>query len=271
MTTNDSSRKSRGDKPAKPSKDYPLTPHGNGQWCKKIRSCAYPDGKVWFFGTWDDPQAALQKYLDEKDDILAGRDPKRSQTGTNLVDLVNRFLTDRQQQVTEGANISREHFKDLRVDCGRLLDAMGRNVTVEALRPDDFARLRIKLAEGVSAKTLEGRIARLRSVFQFGVDTELYDSVRWGTQFKKPHKPQLERERIQVNGHQVEVGPRSGPSHLPRDGCVLQGVQFGTRLAGHVGAGPKRTRHPDFARRIGRRPVAAERSERHDRPENRNT
>ena len=97
MTSTHSSRKSRGDKPAKPSKDYPLTPHGNGQWCKKIK------GKVWFFGTWDDPQAALEKYVDEKDDILAGRDPKRlSQSGTKLVDLVNRFLTDRQQKVTEG-------------------------------------------------------------------------------------------------------------------------------------------------------------------------
>lgn len=192
MTTGHSSRKSRGDKPAKPSKDFPLTPHGNGQWCKKIK------GKVWFFGTWDDPQGALKTYLDQKDDILADRDPKRSQSGTKLVDLVNSFLTDRQRQFTEGANISEEHFRNLHVDGGRLLDAMERNTTVEALRPDDFGRLRAKLAEGVSAKTLEGRIARLRSMFQFGIDTEKFDSVRWGTQFKKPRKQQIERERNQV-------------------------------------------------------------------------
>jgi integrase len=188
-TSPHSTRKSRGDKPAKPSKDYPLTPHDNGQWCKKIK------GKVWFFGTWDDPQEALNRYLDEKDDILAGRDPRRSKTGTKLVDLVNQFLTDRTQKVTEGANISQEHFNDLNTDCGRLLEAMGRNTTVEALRPEDFARLRSQLAEGVSPKTLEGRIARLRSVFQFGVDIELYDSVRWGVAFKKPVKRQLERDR----------------------------------------------------------------------------
>ena len=47
-------RKRRGDKPAKPHRDYPLTVDGNGQWSKKIR------GKVHYFGPWSDPDAALK-------------------------------------------------------------------------------------------------------------------------------------------------------------------------------------------------------------------
>jgi hypothetical protein len=43
-------------KPNKPGVTFPLTPHNNGQWCKKIR------GKVHFFGVWENPQAALQNY-----------------------------------------------------------------------------------------------------------------------------------------------------------------------------------------------------------------
>ena len=39
------SAKQNRPKPRKPSPSFPLTPHNNGQWCKKIR------GKIHFFGT----------------------------------------------------------------------------------------------------------------------------------------------------------------------------------------------------------------------------
>ncbi len=188
MTTTHSTRKYRS-KPSKPHKDFPLTPHRNGQWCKKIK------GKLWYFGTWDDPEGALQQYVDERDDILAGRDPRQNRDGTTLRYLCNHFLTDRQQCLREGGNISDEHFNNLHADCARLIEILGARTAVEGLRPEDFGMTRSKLAEGVGAKTLEGRIARIRSVFQYGIDAELFDSVRWGNKFKKPGKQQLERER----------------------------------------------------------------------------
>jgi len=54
MSVRPSARRHRH-KPAKPSPSFPLTPHNNGQWCKKIR------GKLYFFGVWDDPDAALER------------------------------------------------------------------------------------------------------------------------------------------------------------------------------------------------------------------
>jgi hypothetical protein len=51
----------------KPRPDFPLTPHPSGRWCKKVRA------KLHYFGKLEDPQAALNKWLDQRDDLLAGR------------------------------------------------------------------------------------------------------------------------------------------------------------------------------------------------------
>ncbi len=73
-------------KPAKPYRDFPLTANGNGQWSKKIR------GKVWYFGPWADPNAAVSRYLKVKDDLMAGRTPRPyGDTRLTLHLLCNKF------------------------------------------------------------------------------------------------------------------------------------------------------------------------------------
>jgi len=47
-------------KPAKPYPEFPLSAHAVGQWARKIK------GKLYYFGAWDNPDAALKKYLEQK-------------------------------------------------------------------------------------------------------------------------------------------------------------------------------------------------------------
>ena len=44
-------------RPEKPTPDFPLFPHRNGQWAKKVK------GKLLYYGPWSDPQGALARFL----------------------------------------------------------------------------------------------------------------------------------------------------------------------------------------------------------------
>ena len=121
--------KDKATKPKKPYAEFPLTAHGNGQWCKKIR------GKVHFFGIHGDTDAALAKYLDERDDLQAGRIPQRlSSVVVDVGSLMNLFLAQRDAQMQTG-NLSPQMFVDYR-DCAKMLiEHLGRSTAVETLAP----------------------------------------------------------------------------------------------------------------------------------------
>lgn len=84
----------------KPRKDFPLFPHQRGYWCKKVR------GKLHYFGkVVGDPkgEAALQAWIDQRDDLLAGRTPRRTTgEGLTVAELCNHFLTAKEQQRDAG-------------------------------------------------------------------------------------------------------------------------------------------------------------------------
>ena len=63
----DSGKSSKPARPYPPYPQFPLTAHPAGYWCKKIR------GKLHYFGPWGDPDGALAKYLEQKDDRPAPR------------------------------------------------------------------------------------------------------------------------------------------------------------------------------------------------------
>jgi len=75
--------------PGKPYPSFPLTPHASGQFCKKIR------GKVHYFGSVADPDAALKRYHQHCDALHSGKATRVERTAElTVADLANRFLAD---------------------------------------------------------------------------------------------------------------------------------------------------------------------------------
>jgi hypothetical protein len=122
-------------KPAKPHRDFPLFAHANGQWCKKVK------GKHRFFGTWDDPGKALDAWLDQRDDLLAGRVPRTKGGELTVKDLAERFMTAKRILVDAG-ELSIRTWSDYHATCRRIIAAFGGSRPVTNLASDDFEDLR---------------------------------------------------------------------------------------------------------------------------------
>ena len=54
-------------------------------------------------GPWDDPDGALAKYLDQKEDLHAGRTPRPDPEALTVVDVANAFLDAKEAQRDAGA------------------------------------------------------------------------------------------------------------------------------------------------------------------------
>jgi integrase len=189
-------------KPAKPSPDFPLFAHNNGTWAKKIR------GRLVYFGPWagtpgpdHGADAALTKYLAEKDDLHAGRTPREALGALTVFVLAGKFLTAKQRKL-EAGELTHKTFRDYTSVCQLIIKAFGRNRLVSDLRPDDFGKLRAGMAERLGPERLTVDITRVRSVFRFAAVNGLVDRpVVYGDAFAVPSQRQ---RRL----HRAAQGPR---------------------------------------------------------------
>jgi integrase len=179
----------KGYKPDKPYTEFPLFPHATKRWAKKIK------GKTHYFGPWADPEGALQLYLDQKDDLHAGRTPRVRSDALTVRELVNRFLTAKKMLLDSG-EIAPRTWQDYHATCDRIGKAFGLTRPVDDLASDDFEKLRAHFAETRRAVALGNEIQRVRTIFKYGFEAGLIDKpIRYGPAFRKPSKKVLRRLR----------------------------------------------------------------------------
>jgi integrase len=176
-------------KPRKPYPDFPLYPHATGRWAKRIR------GKLYYFGPWADPQGALSLYLAQRDDLYAGRRPRRPNEGLTVRELCNRFLNTKSYLVRTG-ELSQFSWNDYHKTCERVIRVFGKSQLVDDLRVDDFEQLRRDMAKTLGPVSIGNDITRVRVLFKYAYDAELIDRpVRYGPGFKRPSKKAIRVER----------------------------------------------------------------------------
>ena len=175
-------------KPKKPYPDFPLFAHATGRWAKKIR------GKFHYFGPWRDPDTALTKYLENRDDLQAGRVPRKSD-GATVRDLANRFLTSKQHRVDTG-ELSPRTLRSYIKSCSRVVQEFGSLRGIDDLVPEDFSKLRTSLAIGRGPHALGNEIRHVRMVFKYAFDAGLIDRpLNLGPDFKVPSKKTMRQAR----------------------------------------------------------------------------
>lgn len=125
-------------KPSKPNPDFPLFAHATRRWAKKIR------GQMYCFGPWSDPDAALTKYLEQKEALHSGRKPREASAGTTIRELCNAFLSAKKSLVDSG-ELTNRSWQDYKAGCDLLVARFGKARLVADLDPDDFSTLLTKL------------------------------------------------------------------------------------------------------------------------------
>jgi hypothetical protein len=204
-------------KPSKPYPDFPLFPHATGRWVKKIR------GKMHYFGPWADPDAALAKYLEQKDALHAGRKLRPETDALTIRALANAFLNHK-QAILEAGELSPRMWADYKTAADELIAHLAKQRLIADLDPADFAELRNKMAKKGGPVTLGNVIPHIRSLFNYADDAGLIDRpMRFGPGFARPSKKTLRLERARKGPRMFEAawleiavlgqgcaGPRSG-------------------------------------------------------------
>jgi integrase len=172
-------------KPEKPYPDFPLTAHPNGQWCKKIK------GRLHYFGPWGDWQAALQLFLDQRDDLYAGRKPRANGDGVTLGLAMDHFLSTKKRQEQSGEILPRS-YKDFVRTCDLIEASLGGSRLLSDIDRSDLEKLRADLSKGErvdrrSPTTLKGDLTRARMLFLHINESELVErQIRYRKPLKTP-------------------------------------------------------------------------------------
>ena len=224
-------------KPSKPYPTFPLTPHNNGQWCKKIR------GKLHFFGVWEDPEAAHQLYLREAADLHAGREPRMTltQEGITVKDAVNHYLT-YQLRRAEAGEIGHRWFEDCRVVLEHFSRFTGTGRLAADLMADDFLKYRQKLVragisgrKGLGSHALNRAITVIQGTFKYAYEVDLIDRpIKYGKAFERPSataKRKSRRTKELENGKRLfeagQIRRMLDVANVPLRAMILLGINGG--------------------------------------------
>lgn len=187
MTTSHSTRAKSRAKPAKPYPSFPLYAHARGRWAKKHK------GKVYYFGRWDDPQAALREFDQWRVNLEAGNGDT---SGATVADVVNDFLAAKQSKAITG-EISDRTFDTLHRTGKYIAEFFGRSRLVGSLKPRDFTAMRADIAKRRNPIGVGNEVTRVKQFFKWAAESEIINPISFGPEFKRPQQNVIRRHKQQ--------------------------------------------------------------------------
>ncbi len=217
--------KRKSEKPEKPYPGFPLYSHATKRWAKRIR------GKIHYFGPWNNPEAALEKFNHEWPYLSEGRTPPPvREDGLTVADLCNHFLTAKKESVQIG-ELAQSTFKNYFGVCKQIIVVLGRERLVEDLRVEDFQKLRLSFAKTHGPLRLRMDVTFTKGVFKYGYEAELFEKpVRFGPQFTSPPQKILRQNRINGGKRMFEADELRkiiDTATLPLRAMILLGINCG--------------------------------------------
>lgn len=216
----------------KSDKDFPLWQRKDGRWCRKIKQ------RVFYFGT--DRETALEKWLDQKDDLLASRIPRERSEELTVQQLAEAYVTSKKLLVDAG-QLAGSTFKKQVAACKQIKRYFGGGRLVVDLGPSDFEGFRAEVQKGLAPNTLAITLVNIRSVFHYACDQDLIDKpVKFGQNFRGPSQKLLRQTRQAAGSKMLEAAEICvllAAADLTMRAFILVGINCGYG-PGDVGALP---------------------------------
>jgi integrase len=185
---------------------------------------------LFYFGPWSDPDGALAKYLEQRDDLHAGRTP-RQEAGAVTVRYVLEHFRNAKEQLHKAGEMSPRTLHDYVDTCDLLASHFGKGRAAGDVGPDDFAALRNKMTARWGPVRVGNAIQRVRSVFKHAYDAGLIDRpVRFGPGFNRPSKKTLRLHRARQGAKLFtaeEVRQLIDAAGQPLKAMLLLGINCG--------------------------------------------
>lgn len=165
------------EKPIKPYKTFPLTPHSTG-WVKKI------NGEVkWIAGHV--PAEDAERIWHEKAPVLLGHvAPVTAGKGALVRELFKRFLNMKEAD-TQAKGKGWHYYCQYRDFMRKFVRDVGQGMTIDQLTPDHFSTFGMKM-KAVSPRTARQAARHIMAVFNYADGEDWIDRpVKFGKAFRK--------------------------------------------------------------------------------------
>lgn len=167
----------KSQKPQKPYEGFPLFPHANGQWAKKVQ------GRMTYFGPWADWRVALKKYL-----TMMNGPP------SSLKVAIERYL-EAQRRLQEAGEITYRHYKSMEWTLARLSETIGPTKSIARLGSEDFGLWRAHLAKTNGPVAISNHVRRIRAFLNWCLREKILSAFPPGDSLRRPSRSVLRRAR----------------------------------------------------------------------------